>query len=135
LRFIMVTGVVKALTGGALLVLLPLYGFSLAVTRTAVFLYESIAQLVFAYPSRRVSVLPLPNGWLHLAVLFGAGLQILTIALPSLRLLLGLEPLGLQILLWMAGGVLVSWLVAEVFSRFAWARGHRRGVAASSGHH
>lgn len=128
LRFIVVTGVVKALTGGALLVLLPLYGFSLAVTRTAVFLYESVAQLVFAYPSRHVSVLPLTNGWLHLAVLMGAGLQIMTIALPSLRLLLGLEPLGLPVLIWIAGGVLLSWLVAEIFSRVAWERGHRSAL-------
>jgi hypothetical protein len=73
-------------------------------------------------------VLPLPNDWLHLAVLFGAGLQILTIALPSLRLLLGLEPLGLPGLLWTAGGVLVSWMAAEVFSRFAWARTHQSAL-------
>jgi Ca2+-transporting ATPase len=122
LRFIVVTGIAKALTGGTLLVLLPRYGFSLALTRTAVFLYESIAQLAFAYPSRRVNVLPLPNAWLHLAVLFGVGLQILAIALPSLRLLLGLETPPLPLLLWMAGGVLISWLVAEIFSRVAWKR-------------
>ncbi|MBL8190443.1 MAG: cation-translocating P-type ATPase [Acidobacteria bacterium] len=125
LRFIFVTGVVKALTGGTLLVLLPLYGFSLALTRTAIFLYESIAQLAFAYPSRRVSVSPLPNAWLHLAVLFGVGLQVLTIALPSLRLLLGLEITPLSLLLWMAGGVFISWLIAEIFSRVAWERGDR----------
>ena len=59
LRFIVVTGVVKALMGGVLLVALPRYGLGLNATRSAVFLYESIAQLVFAYPSRRVSVLPL----------------------------------------------------------------------------
>ncbi len=126
LRFIVVTGVVKALMGGVLLVLLPRYGFGLAVTRTAVFLYESIAQLVFAYPSRRISVLPRFNGWLHLAVLLGAALQILTITLPTLRLMLGLEPLDLSALAWMVGGVLLSWLVAEVYSRASWARGHQQ---------
>ena len=128
LRFIITTGVVKALTGGVLLVLLPRYGFNLAVTRSGVFLYESIAQLVFAYPSRRVSVLPMANGWLHLAVLLGVGLQVLTITLPSLRFLLGLEPLGLRVLFWIGGGVLMSWLVAEVFSRFAWARGNQSSL-------
>jgi Ca2+-transporting ATPase len=132
LLFIVVTGVAKALTGGTLLVLLPRYGFSLALTRTAVFLYESIAQLAFAYPSRRlISTRPLPNGWLHLAVLFGVGLQILTIALPSLRALLGLEPLDLAAFTWMAGGVLLSWIVAEVFSRVVWTRSHSRAAAAS----
>jgi hypothetical protein len=124
-RFIVVTGVVKALTGGALLVLLPSYGFSLALTLTAVFVYESIAQLVFAYPSRRVSLLALSNGWLHLAVLLGAGLQILTISLPGLSLLLGLEPFGLPVLLWIVVGVLLSWLGADIFSRVAWAQGHQ----------
>jgi hypothetical protein len=69
------------------------------------------------------------NGWLHLAVLLGVGLQVLTITLPSLRLLLGLEPLGLRVLFWIGGGVLM-WLVAEVFSRFAWA--HRNQAALDS---
>ena len=126
LRFIVISGVVKALTGGALLVLLPRYGSSLAVTRTAVFLYESIAQLAFAYPSRRVSVMPLSNGWLHLAVLFGVGLQAMTVLLPGLRVLLGLETIGMPVLIWILIGVLVSWLVAEIFSRQAWMRRHRR---------
>ena len=135
LRFIVVTGVAKALTGGTLLVLLPRYGFSLALTRTAVFLYESIAQLAFAYPSRRVNVAPLPNGWLHLAVLFGVGLQVLAIGVPGLRVLLGLETPPLPLLLWMAGGVFISWLVAEIFSRVVWASGHQREASASNIQH
>ena len=43
LRFIVITGAVKALVGVLLLALLPRPGHSLGVTRTAVFLYESLA--------------------------------------------------------------------------------------------
>ncbi|MBX3277553.1 MAG: cation-transporting P-type ATPase [Acidobacteria bacterium] len=125
LQFIVVTGVVKAMMGGVLLVLLPLYGYGVIAARSAVFLFESIAQLVFAYPSRSVSVRPEPNLWLHVAVLLGTGLQILTIFAPSLRLLLGLEPLDAAALAWMAGGVFLSWLAAEIISRISWARTHR----------
>jgi len=134
LRFIVVTGVVKALLGGVLLVALPRYGFGLNATRSAVFLYESIAQLVFAYPSRRVSVLPLSNSWLHLAVLLGAGLQILAITVPGLRVLLGLEWLALPALIAMVSGVVLSWVVAEAFSRIAFARNQHLKNERSSEH-
>jgi P-type Ca2+ transporter type 2C len=125
LRFIVFTGTIKAVMGGLLLVWLPRVGFTLNTTRSVVFLYESIAQLVFAYPSRRVSVLPLFNRWLHLAVLLGVVLQLVAIGWPAMRLLLGLEPLNLAALGWMASGVLLSWIVAEVFSRVVWSRHHQ----------
>jgi Ca2+-transporting ATPase len=130
LRFIITTGVIKAVMGGALLILLPRYDFSLNATRSVVFLHESIAQLIFAYPARRASVKPLTNYWLHLAVLLGVGLQILTITLPGLRAVLGLEPLNPVALTWLAGGVLLSWVTAEIISRLAWARNHPHNVAA-----
>jgi len=60
LRFIVTTGVIKALAGVALLVALPQFGYSLEQTRTAVFVFEALAQLAFAYPARRVTVVPLP---------------------------------------------------------------------------
>ncbi len=125
LQFIVVTGVVKAATGGALLLMLPLYGFSVAVTRTLVFLFESIAQLVFAYPARHVQVFPLVNGWLHAAVVLGIVLQVATVLVQSLRLLLGLEPLGVEAFLWVAGSVLVTWAVAEAVSHMMWRRSGR----------
>jgi P-type Ca2+ transporter type 2C len=58
LYFIIFTGIIKALAGGALLVVLPLFGYGAAVIRTAVFLFESIAQLFFAYPARHLTVIP-----------------------------------------------------------------------------
>jgi Ca2+-transporting ATPase len=124
LHFILITGVIKALVGGLLLVLLPRYGFSLEATRSVVFLYATIGQLVFAYPAREIHVRPLGNVYLHLTVLLGIGIQTLTILLPGLRVLLRLEPLDLQALTWMVGAVLLSWGIAEAYSRIAFSRGH-----------
>jgi len=48
------------------------------------------------------------------------------LALPSLRVMLGLETLAGSALTWVFFSVLLSWGVAEAFSRIAWARGHKR---------
>jgi Ca2+-transporting ATPase len=119
LRFILATGVIKALVGGMLLIALPRLGFSLEASRSVVFLYAAIGQLVFAYPSRRISASPHFNLALHVAVILGTGVQLLTVLIPGLRLLLRLELPGLSALFWVAAAVLVSWGVAEIFSRWA----------------
>jgi P-type Ca2+ transporter type 2C len=113
LRFIVVTGVAKAAVGIAFLVALPMLGYALLETRTAIFLYESVAQLLFAYPSRRINLSPTRNSFLHVAVIAGIGLQVLTVLLPPLRALLGLVPIDLTIALLIGVGVLWSWAVAE----------------------
>jgi Ca2+-transporting ATPase len=112
-----VTGAVKALVGVLILVLLPRFAYGPAATRTAVFLYESLAQLVFAYPARRITVRPLRNTALHVAIVLGAGLQLATITVPALRELLALEPLDARAILAVAAGVLASWGAAELLSR------------------
>ncbi|MGE3179469.1 MAG: cation-translocating P-type ATPase [Vicinamibacterales bacterium] len=122
LRFIIVTGVMKALAGVGLLVALPLAGYSLDQTRTAVFVFEALAQLAFAYPARRVSVAPLTNAALHTAVLLGGALQVATVFVPGLRALLGLEMIDGQAWTAIAGGVLACWAAAEVIGRRVRAR-------------
>jgi Ca2+-transporting ATPase len=67
LRFIIETGFAKAFMGVALVMVLPQIGYSLEASRTSVFLYESMAQLVFAYPARRLGVGPASNAVLHWA--------------------------------------------------------------------
>jgi Ca2+-transporting ATPase len=119
LRFILTTGIFKALVGCALLIVLPSYGYSLPATRSLLFLYMSIGQLVFAYPARRIVGAPLTNVALHLSLILGTGLQLLTVFVPALRSLLGLEMPGLAGLIWVAGAVLLSWGVAETYSRLA----------------
>lgn len=118
-RFVLIAGTIPALIGGLFLIALPRFGYSLEATRTLLFLFMTIGQLVFAYPSRRISAAPKFNVTLYLSVILGTVLQLLTIFLPELRRLLGLEFTGVTSLLWVAGVVLVSWSVAEAYARLS----------------
>ena len=94
LRFIFVTGALKAALGLALFFGLPEFGYSGTETRTAVFLYESLAQLAFVYPSRRITARrPSRNRVLNWIVVVSIALQIATVMVPGLRTVLGLEAL------------------------------------------
>jgi Ca2+-transporting ATPase len=117
LRFVIATGAITALIGGALLIGLPRFGYSMGATRSLLFLYAGIGQLVLAYPSRRINTSPGFNAALHLSVILGAGLQLLTVFLPTLRTLLGLELPHTAALLWVAAAVLLSWGAAEAYVR------------------
>lgn len=117
LRFILITGIVKAVIGVMLLISLPQMGYGVASTITAVFLYESLAQLVFVYPSRRVAVRPQTNRVLNVIVVVSIALQVATVLVPSLRTLLGLTPLDAQTGLLIAAAVLVTWGIAEAVGR------------------
>jgi hypothetical protein len=98
--------------------------FTLMETRTAIFLHATIGQLFYAYPARRINAPPRFNGALHLAVILGVGVQLLTVLLPGLRALLGLEPLTLEMLTLVSAAVLLTWGMAEAYSRFALATHH-----------
>jgi Ca2+-transporting ATPase len=124
LRFILSTGGFKALVGAAVLVGLPLLGMSLLQTRTGIFLHATIGQLFYSYPSRRINTSPKFNGAVHLAVILGIGLQLLTVLLPPLRTLLGLEPLTLELGTLVAAAVLLTWGGAELFGFILRRRGH-----------
>ncbi|PWT91741.1 MAG: HAD family hydrolase [Blastocatellia bacterium] len=117
LRFIVIVGGVSALIGGLLLVMLPAYGYGLAECRTLLFLYGSISQLLLAYSARRIVAMPRTNLGLHLSVIFCIGVQLLTVVVPGLRLVLGLEQPGLFGLLWASLAVLLSVGAAEIYVR------------------
>ena len=129
LRFILTTGCFKGAVGGALLMAPPLIGFGVLQTRTAVFLHATIGQLFYAYPARRITAPPQFNGALHLAVVLGVVLQLLTVMIPGLRTLLGLEPLTLGLLALVSAAVLLTWGVAEAYSRIAQAARQARPQA------
>jgi len=57
------------------------------------------------------------NVALDLAVILGAGVQLLTVFVPSLRELLGLVPLRADELALVIGAVGATWLGAELVSR------------------
>jgi len=114
MRFILISGMAKALGGIAILGVMPQLGYTLDETRTSLFLYESMLQLVFVYPSRHTAVVPLPNIWIHLAVGAGLALQALTVLAPPLRALLGLVPLSAEVFGAIMIAVLLTWAVAEL---------------------
>jgi Ca2+-transporting ATPase len=116
-RFVLSTGTLKALSGAVLLVTLPLFGYAVAAVRTAVFLFESTAQLVFAYPARRVGQRPSRNPMLHAIVVSSIGLQLLAVTVPALRTLLGLERLDGPTIALAGGTALATWLLAELVNR------------------
>jgi Ca2+-transporting ATPase len=117
LRFVLVTGSAKAALGLWMLVLLPFVGFTTVATRTAVFLYETLAQLAYAYPSRQLEQRPLRNRVLNVIVVLSALLQPMLVYFPATRQLLGLERIEPLAWSWVVGGVAVAWLFADVYSR------------------
>jgi Ca2+-transporting ATPase len=117
LRFVVIAGATQALIGGVLLWRLPKLGYDDTAVRSALFIYACTAQLLFAYPARRVNVAPLPNAALHFSVILGAALQALVIFTPSLRTILGLAKPDATVATWVALTVGLSWLVAEIVSR------------------
>ncbi len=117
LRFILLTGSLKALVALGLLALLPPF-LGLEGARGAVFHYMAIGQLFFAFPARHTHLHPLPNPWLSGAVALGVLLQLgIAFFLPQAFETPLLPPLAL-------GGVvlaaLFTWLLAEGVDRVIW---------------
>jgi Ca2+-transporting ATPase len=125
LQFIMITGLLKA--GGALLLLglLPKAGISLDATRTTVFLFMAVGQLLFAYPARRTEVTPEPNRWLFAAILAGAAAQIPLMLFRPLQEAFDVMPGSMWLIGVIAGGAVLSWLAAEGAGKVIW---HRRSA-------
>jgi len=119
LRFILVVGAISAFIGGLLLVWFPQYGYSLEALRTLVFGYAAIGQLVLVYSARRVVTRPRINIALHAAVLLCSVLQVLTVLLPSLRTLLGVDSPEAIGFMWVGVAILISWAFANIYTRMA----------------
>jgi Ca2+-transporting ATPase len=119
LRFIVIAGAISAVIGGVLLVLLPRYGYAIETSRTLLFMYASIGQLILVYAARRVITAPRINVALHAAVVLCVALQLLTVMMPSLRTLLGLDSPELLGFVWAGAAVLISWAAADLYTRIA----------------
>jgi Ca2+-transporting ATPase len=117
--FILGTGAIKGAIGIALLVFMPALGYGVLAVRTVLFLYESVGKLVSVYPSRRLVRGRRSNVPLHAAVIAGTLLQILTVAIPGLRQLLGIAVLDLRATLLVTASVIVTWLAATAMSALA----------------
>jgi Ca2+-transporting ATPase len=117
LRFILTDGGFKGAVGLGMLVLLPRLGVSLAGTATAVFLYESVAKLMSAYPARRVGGNAARNPWLHYSVGAGIGLGALGATVLPFQRMLGLAPLEARSLAPLAVAAALTLLSGELVAR------------------
>ena len=126
-RFVVAAGSMKAVLALGVLGLLPLFGCSLDVTRAATFHFMAIGQLFLTYPSRHTWMRPLPNAYLHAAVIAGVGLQFAAASLPFTSELLGKAAIPLELWGVVFGGALLAWGLAEGCSRLAWRQHGREG--------
>jgi Ca2+-transporting ATPase len=117
LRFILIDGFFKGVVGLALLVLMPAFGVGLAATATSVFLYESVAKLVSAYPARKIGAPASMNPWLHLSVGAGLVLGLLCILIAPFRSALGLSELDGRALVFIAVAIVTTWISGEILVR------------------
>jgi len=117
LRFILADGGFKGAVGLGLLALLPALGTSVGATATAVFLYESLAKLLSAYPARRLGAAVRPNAWLHVSVGAGVGLAALCVSLEPLRRTLALTPLERATAWPLAAAVVITLASGELTAR------------------
>jgi Ca2+-transporting ATPase len=123
LRFVAAAGSMKALLSLGVLGLVPLFGYSLDVARAVAFHLMAIGQLFLTYPSRHTWMRPLPNAYLHGAVITGIAIQVAAASLPFTSDLLGQAAIPVELWSVVFGGALAAWGVAEVCARFVW-RGH-----------
>src|SRR5215831_9806914 len=117
LRFIFIAGSMSALIGGFLLVILPSYGYQPEASRTLLFIYATLSQLLMAYSARRIVTVPRMNISLHATVALCLAAQLLTLFVPSLRGMLGLVLPNRRGLLWAVIAIIISWAMAEVYVR------------------
>lgn len=132
LSFIIVAGGLVAAFAGLGLVLLPRWGFSLLETRTAVFLYVTLCQLVYAYSARKIDAAPDRNLWLHLAVGLSVLVQLATVLVPGLRHLLGLTTVSANLAITVCLGLLITFILAELFNNLLRAQHNHASSTGSS---
>lgn len=131
MRFILLTGSMKAGFALLLLALLPLWvGSNLApsasaeLARTATFHFMTFGQLFFAYAARHTHLIPIPNPYLHGAVALGILIQLLlgTLA-PGV-----LEAVPVPVWVWglVLALALLAWLMAEGVDRLIWRKEAKR---------
>ena len=122
IRFVVAVGSMKAALALTVLGVLPLFGYSLDVTRAAAFHFMAIGQLLLVYPCRHTWMRPLSNWYLHFAVVAGAALQIVAASVPFTATLLGNVTIPLELWALVLLGALAAWALAEGCSRLVWSR-------------
>ena len=119
-RFVVAVGSMKALLALAVLGVVPLFGYSLEVTRATAFHFMAVGQLFMVYPARHTWMRPLSNPYLHAAIIAGVAIQLAAASLPFTADLLGDAAIPVELWGVVFGGALLAWGLAETYSRFAW---------------
>jgi P-type Ca2+ transporter type 2C len=122
IRFVVGVGTMKAALALAVLGVLPLFGYSLEVTRAAAFHLMAVGQLFLTYPSRHTWMRPLTNRYLHAAVLGGIGIQFAAASVPIVSNLLGNAAIPLELWGVVFAAAFLAWALAEIMSRVVWSQ-------------
>jgi Ca2+-transporting ATPase len=125
-RFVASVGTTKALLALAILGLVPMFGYSLEVTRAVAFHFMAIGQLILTYPSRHTWMRPLPNPYLHAAVIGGVAIQFAAASLPLVSNMLGNAAIPVELWGVVFVGAFAAWGASEVIARFVWREGEAR---------
>ena len=80
------------------------------------------------YPSRHTWMRPLPNPYLHAAVIGGVAIQFAAASLPVVSNMLGNAAIPVELWAVVFVGACVAWGLSEVIARVVW----RNGEAPSS---
>jgi Ca2+-transporting ATPase len=119
-QFVVGVGTMKALLALAVLGLVPMFGYSLEVTRAVAFHFMAIGQLFLTYPSRHTWMRPLANPYLHAAVAGGVAIQYAAASVPFASNMLGNAAIPVELWAVVFGGAFVAWGMSEVISRVVW---------------
>jgi Ca2+-transporting ATPase len=125
IQFVIGAGTMKALLALGVLGIVPWMGYDVDAARATAFHFMAVGQLFLTYPSRHTGTYPLPNRYLHAAVLSGIAIQLAAGWLPLTSKLLGNASIPLALWLVVFGAAGLSWALAEAVSRAAWRRGKR----------
>jgi P-type Ca2+ transporter type 2C len=124
-RFITATGSMKAGLALGLLGLMPRLGYDVDVARATTFHFMAVGQLLLTYACRHTWMRPLPNRYLHVAVIVGVGIQVAAAWLPVSAKLLGNARIPIVAWGMVFGSALLAWGLAEVLTHLAWHAGPR----------
>ena len=123
LQFVVSVGTMKALLALGVLGVVPMFGYSLEVTRAVAFHFMAIGQLVLTYPSRHTWMRPLANPYLHAAVAGGVAIQFAAAYVPVVSNMLGSAAIPVELWSVVFVGAFVAWALSEVIARVVWRDG------------
>lgn len=119
-QFVAGVGTAKAFLALGVLGVVPMFGYGLEVTRAVAFHFMAIGQLLLTYPSRHTWMRPLPNRYLHAAVVGGVAIQFGAASVPVVSNMLGNAAIPRELWAVVFVGAFIAWGLSEGIARFVW---------------